>query len=51
VAGLRLVRHATLTPEYGGTTLLVDPMLGEANPEEQVVVPADGERVDLGKER
>ena len=30
MASLRLVRHATLVLEYGGTTLLVDPMLGEA---------------------
>lgn len=30
MASLRLVRHATLTLEYGGATLLVDPMLGEA---------------------
>ena len=30
MADLRLLRHATLTLEFGGTTLLVDPMLGEA---------------------
>lgn len=30
MASLRLLRHATLVLEYGGTTLLVDPMLGEA---------------------
>ena len=30
MASLRLVRHATLLLEFGGTTLLVDPMLGEA---------------------
>ena len=29
MASLRLLRHATLTLEYAGTTLLVDPMLGE----------------------
>ena len=30
MASLRLLRHATLTLEFDGTTLLVDPMLGEA---------------------
>ncbi len=30
MASLRLLRHATLALEYGDTTLLVDPMLGEA---------------------
>ena len=30
MASLRLLRHATLALEYAGTTLLVDPMLGEA---------------------
>jgi L-ascorbate metabolism protein UlaG (beta-lactamase superfamily) len=30
MASLRLLRHATLTLEFGDTTLLVDPMLGEA---------------------